>query len=137
MPCTNVHKLGEITKKEKQAEIDNLFCCRVFVPVLGVCDNTDAPPPSCLLLNPQALLLYSCPSLQILFDLGCVGSIEALQFLVEFHVTLVDVVNIRIFIKCSATAVFLSLFYSEKKKNWKNNTKTFTDPTYSLSSLIH
>lgn len=101
-----------------------MFCCRVFVPVLGVCDNTDAPPHSFLLLYPQALLLYSCPSFQILFDFSCVCSIEALQFLVEFHVTLIDVVNICVFIKCSSTAVFLSLFYSEKKKKkLKNNTK--------------
>lgn len=136
MPCINVHTLGEITKKFfLKTEIDNTFCCRV--PVLGICANIDTPTSSCLLLYPQPPLLYSCPSLQILFDLGCVGSIEALQFLVEFHVTLVDVVNIRIFIKCSATAVFLSLFYSEKKIFLKNNTKKFTDPTYSLSSLIH
>lgn len=52
---------------------------------------------------------HSCSSLQVLFDLGGVLSIETLQFLVELHVTLVDVAHILFLIKASSPAVLLPL----------------------------
>ena len=51
----------------------------------------------------------SCSPLQILFDFSSVRSIESLEFLVEFHVTLIDVINVSIFIKRPASAVLGSL----------------------------
>lgn len=52
---------------------------------------------------------HSCSSLQVLFDLGGVLSIETLQFLVELHVTLIDVAHILFLIKASSPAVLLPL----------------------------
>ena len=48
-------------------------------------------------------------SLEVLFDLGRVLSVEAFQFLVELHVAIVDVVNVRILVEVSTSAVLGSL----------------------------
>ena len=76
-------------------------------------ENLDkfVPPFSGLVL----LVLDCCSSLQVLFNLCSVGSIETLQFLVEFHVSLVNVINVRVFIKRPATTVLLSLLHPKIK----------------------
>ena len=58
---------------------------------------------------PKLFSSHSCSSLQVLFDLGSVLSIETLQFLVELHVALVDIAHILFLIKASSPAVLLPL----------------------------
>lgn len=50
--------------------------------------------------------LYCRSSLQVLFDFRCVCSIESFQFLVKLSISLIDIVNIGIFIVSSPSAVF-------------------------------
>ena len=55
-----------------------------------------------------------CSSFQILLDLCSVLSIEAFQLLVEFHISLVDIINTFIFVKGPPATVFGPLFNPAK-----------------------
>jgi len=62
-------------------------------------------------------VLDGCAALQVLFDLGRVLAVEPLQFLVELHVSLVDVVDVGVFIERTTTTVLGSLRYSQQTTN--------------------
>lgn len=59
--------------------------------------------------------LYCCSSLQILFNLCSVLSIESLQFLVELHVPLIDEVNVFLLIIHTAPTVLWPLVNPETR----------------------
>ena len=53
--------------------------------------------------------LNGSSTFEVLFDLGCVLSVEAFQLLVELHVAIVDVVNVRILVEVPTPAVLCPL----------------------------
>lgn len=62
------------------------------------------------------LTLHGGSSLQVLLDLGGVFSVEALGFLVELGVPLVDVVDVGVVVVGSAPAEFGALLDSGRRK---------------------
>ena len=59
--------------------------------------------------------LYSSSSFEILFDLGCVFAVEPLQFLVELHVSLIDIVYVIFLIEGPSPTVLSTLVNPETK----------------------
>lgn len=59
-------------------------------------------------MQPYFEILHGSSSLQILFNFQGVFAVESLQFLIEFHITFVDVINILVIIMSSSATVFLS-----------------------------
>ena len=52
--------------------------------------------------------LHCSSTFQVLFDVSSVFSVESLQFLVEFHVSFVDVIDVGVRIERASTTVFAS-----------------------------
>lgn len=59
----------------------------------------------------KILNLNSCSPLQILFDLGCMLAVEAVQLFVELGIPLVDEVHIRIVVVDPPARVLLAALY--------------------------
>ena len=56
------------------------------------------------------LTLYSSSSLQVLFDFRCVLIVEPCCFLIELHVTFIDIVHASIMVKCFSQTELSSSF---------------------------
>ena len=63
--------------------------------------------------------LNSCTTLQILFDFFSVLSVVAFNLFIEFHVALVDVIDIRLVVMLTATMEFRTFLNSDKLKKKK------------------
>lgn len=61
--------------------------------------------------------LHCRSSLQILFNFCSISAVKSLQFLVEFGIPFVNVVNICILIMCTSAAVLRSLLNPRDKNN--------------------
>ena len=71
------------------------------------------------LRNPIFANLNSSSSFQVLFDFRSKWIVKPSQFLIEFHVTFIDVINVCFIMMGSATTVLLSLLNPSKKNDGK------------------
>ena len=71
------------------------------------------------LRNPIFANLNSSSSFQVLFDFRSKWIVKPSQFLIEFHVTFIDVINVCFIMMGSATTVLLSLLNPLNKNDGK------------------